>query len=141
MSSFDTEVLPSRAAEALAAFIIVMSALWPSIPKAVVIDTMPWSILSSAVTDGRSARAFSNLSLRESDSPECLAMNPSGSESKAILLRTTSILDSTSLSPATSTERPNLSRSCGLRSPSSGFMVPTRTKRDGWENDTPSLST
>jgi hypothetical protein len=26
---------------------------------------------------------------------------------------------------------PNLSRSCGLSSPSSGFIVPTRTKRDG----------
>src|SRR6266851_4953727 len=43
--------------------------------------------------------------------------------------------------PSTSTHSPKRSSSCGRSSPSSGFMVPTRMKREGCENDTPSLST
>ena len=84
------------------------------------------------------ASIFSVSSFRLSFSAATYA---SGSASNAILRLMTSILVSMLSSASTSTERPNLSRSWGLRLPSSGFMVPTSTNLAGWEKDTPSLST
>ena len=43
--------------------------------------------------------------------------------------------------PRMSTDRAKRSRSWGRRSPSSGFMVPTRMKRAGWAKEMPSRST
>ena len=43
--------------------------------------------------------------------------------------------------PWISTERAKRSSNCGRRSPSSGFIVPTRMKRAGWEKEMPSRST
>ena len=60
------------------------------------------------------------------------AQKAAGFSSKARRLRTTSLRASASCSPCTSTIRPKRSSSWGRRSPSSGFMVPTRMKRAGW---------
>ena len=59
---------------------------------------------------------------------------PAGSASKASRRRTTSARERGSVIGSTSTARPNRSSNCGRRSPSSGFIVPTRTNRDGWRN-------
>lgn len=141
MSSPVTAVRPSRAALALAAFSIVMSARWPSTPKWVVTLTTASSTASDTDTSGRRDLAPEIRDLSASVSSLTDSVYPSGSESKASLRRTTSMRMAVSLSPCTSTDRPNLSRSCGRRSPSSGFMVPTSTNLEGCEKDTPSLST
>jgi len=60
------------------------------------------------------------------------AQKAAGFSSKARRRRTTSLRASASCSPCTSTIRPKRSSSWGRRSPSSGFMVPTRMKRAGW---------
>ena len=118
-----------------------MSALCPSTPKWIMTETTMSTTSSPATTSGRILLASVSLLQVSSSSSLHSLMYDSGSESYLTLLLTTSALFLTSLSPLMSRESPNLSRSWGLRSPSSGFMVPTSTNFAGWENETPSLST
>jgi len=67
--------------------------------------------------------------------------NLTGSCSKAILRSIISTRARASGMPRISTERAKRSSSCGRRSPSSGFIVPTKIKRAGWLNEMPSRST
>lgn len=132
---------PSNAAFAAAALSIVMSALCPSTPKYT--DASAAVLIASGLsaTDGMAAWA-STMRLRSSAwLSSYSSAKASGSLSNDRRLRTTSILTATSFSPFTSTAMPKRSSSCGLRSPSSGFMVPMSMNLDGCEKETPSRST
>ncbi len=69
------------------------------------------------------------------------ATKPAGSASNARRRRTTSVRTAASRGAVTSTIMPKRSSSCGRRSPSSRFMVPSSVMRAGWRIVRPSRST
>ncbi len=97
--------------------------------------------LSGSRTIGSRSRAETTLLAIRSESRSQFAAKPTGSASYASRRRTTSARCAGSLVPATSTVSPNRSSSCGLSSPSSGFMVPTSRNLAACRTEMPSRST
>ena len=141
MSSRPMRVRPCHAAWAAAARAVTMSARMPSTSKPAQTRAMVASAHSVSLTPPRTRRAAATRSRRARSSSAYAAANPAGSASNAMRRRTTSARSSGSRGAATSTVRPKRSSSCGRSSPSSGFMVPTSTKRAACSTDRPSRST
>ena len=121
-------VRPSQAAWAAAPRAMTRSARMPSTSKDAQMDAIRPKITSvSSTSVTRSLAATMRVAMSLSASAHC-SRNSSGFSSKANRRRITSVRDFVSRGAETSTARPNRSKSCGRNSPSSGFIVPTRTK-------------
>ncbi|CAM4048086.1 hypothetical protein NOMA109596_19320 [Nocardioides marinus] len=140
-SSPVTSVRPHQAAWATAVRAVTMSARNPSTSRAAQTSATASSTSSPRCTSVHADRAAATRAASRCSAAANRATNPAGSASKASRRRTTSTRRAGSRGAATSTDRPNRSSSCGRSSPSSGFMVPTRTKRAGWVTENPSRST
>jgi len=86
-------------------------------------------------------RAVEILLFRDSSCLVKAVANPSGFAANDSEREMISVRCSGSVMVPILTDRAKRSRSCGLRRPSSGFMVPTRVNPAGCETDTPSRST
>ena len=140
MSDSSTVCDPRHAACATAVRATTRSARIPSTSNAAHSAAMRRNSLSGNSTSPTDLRA---AVMRRASSASCsayAAAKPAWSASNASRARMTSARTSTSRDARTSTVSPNRSSSCGRSSPSSGFMVPIRTKRASWLCDTPSRS-
>ncbi len=131
MSSKVTFFLPSRAAIVFAVLSITISArcvLTPSLMHVSAASFNKSSLTSTSLTIRFACTIFS---LSSFCFPSNFFLNSSGSFSKLPTSFTISTLLSASSILSTLACSPNLSKSCGLSSPSSGFIVPTRMNLEG----------
>ena len=140
-SSGSMASLPLNAARALAAFTETMSGRKPSTLSLEQVSATMEQTSRGASISGRSLLASSIPYLNSRRWSACLETKPAGSKANSSFLSMTMNLSSGSSTFSVSAKTPNLSRIWGLSSPSSGFMVPTRMKRDGCWTEKPSLST
>mmetsp|Transcript_16805 Transcript_16805/g.36677 ORF Transcript_16805/g.36677 Transcript_16805/m.36677 type:complete len:260 (+) Transcript_16805:1389-2168(+) len=141
MSSLSTVVLPCQAARAAAVLYSVISARKLATRNSTQIRLISSRNPSGTIVRGnRSRESRIRSDNRRSDSFQRSRKRP-GSPSKAMRSRTTEARTATSRGATTSHINPNRSRSCGRRSPSSGFMVPISTNRAGWDSVSPSRCT
>src|SRR5438874_4915846 len=140
MSSRLGEAWRRYAASARAAWSMTTSARWPSTSASTQIDEM--SRAWAALTRMSFTRAIASASARARfwSAAANSFMKSCSPRLKAASRSAISTRWSGSRMPSTSTHSPKRSSSCGRSSPSSGFIVPTRMKCDGWLNDTPSRS-
>ena len=120
---------------------MVMSPRWPSMLESRQICTAVERISFGISTDWTRVMEFSMRSANRLLCEDHSVINPSGSSSNDSRRCTISIRTSGSVSPWTVTHSPNRSSNCGRSWPSSGFIVPTKLKRDGWITLMPSRST
>jgi hypothetical protein len=118
-----------------------MSARIPSTSKAAHTSAILNRACSESRTISTSSWAVTIRSVSTFSSVSYAAWKATGSASKASRRRTTSTRVAGSRDAATSTVSPNRSSSWGRSSPSSGFIVPTSTKRAACSTETPSRST
>ena len=141
MSPIVTSVRRSNAAIVFAVLAITISALCVLTPSSMHISAVVLRRSSLIATSERSDFAVRILSASFICASANSALHLPGSHSKLSATFTTLTRASASDKLSTFTWSPNRSRSCGLSSPSSGFIVPTRMNLAGCPTETPSRST